>query len=112
MSTPPARIPEADWLSWPPEARQFILVQPQEIEQLRSQLTALASELAQLRERIGRSSRHSCKPPSSDGPGFKPPERRKGSGRKRGGQPGHPGSRPELLPIERVAEMVDHHPDV
>jgi hypothetical protein len=46
MSTPPAGIPEADWLTWPPEARAFILAQQQEIEQLRSQLTALASELA------------------------------------------------------------------
>jgi hypothetical protein len=79
-------------------------------EQLRSQLTALATERASLRERIGRSSRNSSKPPSSDGPGFKPPERRKGSGRKRGGQPGHPGSGPELLPIERVDEVVEHHP--
>ncbi|MCT0224817.1 IS66 family transposase zinc-finger binding domain-containing protein, partial [Synechococcus sp. CS-1328] len=39
-----------------------------------------------------------------------PPERRKGSGRKRGGQPGHPGSGPELLPIERVDEVLEHHP--
>ncbi|MFM9089242.1 MAG: DUF6444 domain-containing protein, partial [Cyanobium sp.] len=74
-------------------------------------LTALATELASLRERIGRSSRNSSKPPSSDGPGFKPLERRKGSGRKRVGQPGHPGSGPELLPIERVDEVVEHHPD-
>jgi transposase len=92
MSSPPAGIPDADWLLWPPEARAFILAQQQEIEQLRSQLTALATELAGLRERIGRSSRNSSKPPSSDGPGFKPPARRKGSGRKRGGQPRHPGS--------------------
>ena len=111
MSTPPAGIPDADWLLWPPEARQFILAQQQEIEQLRSQLGALATELASLREQIGRSSRNSSKPPSSDGPGFKPPARRKGSGRKRGGQPGHPGSGPELLPIERVDEVVEHHPD-
>jgi transposase len=90
MSSPPAGIPDADWLLWPPEARAFILAQQQEIEQLRSQLAALATELARLRERIGRSSRNSSKPPSSDGLGFKPPERRKGSGRKRGGQPGHP----------------------
>jgi transposase len=83
----------------------------QENEKLRVQLTALATELASLRERIGRSSRNSSKPPSSDGPGFKPPERRKGSGRKRGGQSGHPGSGPELLPIERVDEVVEHHPD-
>jgi transposase len=70
----------------------LILVQQEEIEQLRTQLTALATELASLRERIGRSSRNSSKPTTSHGPGFKPPERRKGSGRKRGGQPGHPGS--------------------
>jgi len=37
--------------------------------------------LERLRQRIGRSSRNSSKSPSSDGPGFKPPERRKGSGR-------------------------------
>ena len=111
MSTPAAGIPEADWLSWLPEARQFTLAQQKEIQalrqendKLRSQLTGLATELAQLRERIGRSSRNSSKPLSSDGPGFKPPERRKGSGRKRGGQPGHPGSGPEPLPIERVDE--------
>jgi transposase len=118
MSPPPAGIPEADWLATPASVRTLILAQQQEIQalrqendELRSQLTALASELAQLRERIGRSSRNSSKPPSSDGPGFKPPERRKGSGRKRGGQLGHPGSGPELLPFERVDEVVEHHPD-
>ena len=111
MSSPPAGISEADWDTWPAGARELILSQHEEIELLRSQLTALATELASLRERIGRSSRNSSKPPSSDGLGFKPPERRKGSGRNRGGQPGHPGSGPELLPIERVDEVVDHHPD-
>ena len=111
MGAPPAGISEADWLTWTAGARTFILAQQEEIEQLRAQLTALATELANLRERIGRSSRNSSKPPSSDGPGFKPPERRKGSGRKRGGQPGHPGAGPELLPMERVDEVVEHHPD-
>ena len=112
MNTPPAGIPEADWLSWPADARSFIVAQKEEIERLRSQLTTLAAELASLREKIGRSSRNSSKPPSSDGPdGFKPSERRKSSGRKRGGQPGHPGSGPKLLPIERVNKVVEHHPD-
>ena len=118
MGTPPAGISEADWLATPTSVRALILAQQEEIQALkqenqllRSQLAALATELASLRERIGRSSRNSSKPPSSDGPGFKPPERRKGSGRKRGGQPGHPGSGPELLPIERVDEVVEHHPD-
>ncbi|CAK6688803.1 IS66 family transposase ISCysp4 [Synechococcus sp. CBW1107] len=117
MTTPPAGISEADWAATPVGVKAGFLElvsqcqrQQQEIEQLRIQLTALATELAHLRERIGRSSRNSSKPPSSDGQGFKPPERRKGSVRKRGGQPGHPGSGPELLPIERVDEVVEHHP--
>ena len=121
MSTPPAGIPEADWLATPASLRTLILAQQQEIQslrkendELRSQLTALATELASLREQIGRSSRssrNSSNPPSSDGPGFKPPARPKGSGRKRGGLSGHPGSGPELLPIERVDAVVEHHPD-
>ena len=105
-----AGIPEADWLESPASVGALINAQHQEIELLRGQLTSLATELENLRERIGRSSRNSSKPPSSDGLGFKPPERRKGSGRKRDGKQGHPGSGPELLPIERVDEVVDHYP--
>jgi len=125
MTSQPSGISEADWLSWPAGARGFILAQQQEIraqredlqvlrqgnEQMRQQLTALAAELASLRERIGRNSRNSSKPPSSDRQGFKPPLKRKGSGRKRGGQPGHPGSGPELLPVERCESAHDHVPD-
>lgn len=108
MSSSPAGIPETDWLATRTSVRTLILVQQQEIQalrqvndELRSQPTSLATELASLRERIERSSRNSSKPP----------ERWKGSGRKRGGQPGHPGSGPELLPIERVDEVVEHHPN-
>jgi transposase len=111
MTAPPAGISEADWLATPSAVRGLILAQQEEIQQLRAQVCAMATELASLRERIGRTSRNSSKPPSTNGPGFKPPERRKGSGRKRGGQPGHPGNGPELLPIERVDEVVEHHPD-
>jgi transposase len=111
MTAPPDGISEVEWLSWPPSARAIILAQQEEIELLRGQLSSMATDLVNLRERIGRSSRNSSKPPSSDSQGFKPPERRQGSGRKRGGQPGHPGSGPELLPIERVDEVVEHHPE-
>jgi hypothetical protein len=59
MSTPPAGISEAAWASWPDGARRLILAQQLENDELRDQLTALATELASLRERIGRSSRNS-----------------------------------------------------
>ena len=95
MSTPPSGISEAAWLAWPTSARFLILPQQQEIqvlreenEQLRAQLTALATELASLRERIGRTSRNSSKPPSSDGQGFNPPERCRG--RAQAGRPAGP----------------------
>ncbi|MFN9692439.1 MAG: IS66 family transposase, partial [Synechococcaceae cyanobacterium] len=61
---------------------------------------------------MGRSSRNSSKPPASDGRGFKPPakEKSKGTGRKRGGQDGHPGASRNLLPTEQCAEVIPHFP--
>jgi hypothetical protein len=57
MSATPAGISEADWQATPTAVRAFILdqqaelqAQQQEIEQLRGQLAALATELASLRE--------------------------------------------------------------
>jgi transposase len=113
MSAPPAGISEADWAVTPVSVQEIVgqvQAQQEEIEQLRAQLTALATELAELRERIGRNSRNSSKSPSSNGPGFQSTPRRKASGRKRGGQQGHPGAGPELLPVERCDAVEDHHP--
>jgi len=69
MISAPAGISEADWQATPTAVRAFILnqqaelrAQQQEIEQLRGQLAGLATELASLREQIGRSSRNSSKP--------------------------------------------------
>ena len=90
MAAPISCFGDADWLSWPADAREFVLIQQEQIDQHRMQLTSLATELANLRERIGRSSRNSSKSPPCDGLGFKPPE---------------------LLPIELVDEVVEHHPD-
>jgi hypothetical protein len=66
MSTHPAGIPETVWLSCTAGAQELILAQQREIQalwrendELRLQLTVLATELAQLQERIGRSSRNS-----------------------------------------------------
>jgi anti-sigma factor RsiW len=62
--------------------------------QLRVMVEALQAQVAELTARLGQTSRNSSKPPSSDSPFAKPAPKslRRTSGRKPGGQPGHPGS--------------------
>jgi transposase len=65
----------------------------------------LEAEVAELKRQLGQNSRNSSKPPSSDSPFTKPAPKslRRKSGRKPGGQPGHPGSTLALVadPHER-----------
>jgi transposase len=75
------------------------------IEQLRAEVAALRAENAELKRRLGMNSTNSSKPPSSDSPFVKPTPKslRRRSGRRPGGQPGHPGSTLALVadPNER-----------
>lgn len=70
----------------------------------------LELEVAELRERLGRNSQNSSKPPSSDPPKASPSVQAKTGKAKRGGQPGHRGKRRQLLPVERVDHVVDLRP--
>ena len=113
MGGAPAGIPQDVWEASHPLMRELVLEQARRIEELTVQLNALASRVAQLEEQKGRSSRNSSKPPSSDGKGFRSTggeEKSKGTGRKRGGQQGHPGAGRELLPTEQCQEVIIHHP--
>ncbi|MFY0525202.1 IS66 family transposase [Archangium gephyra] len=80
-----------------------------EVAELKKQLAEALATIAGLRARLGQNSRNSNKPPSSDGPAVKR-ERKEPSGRKPGGQPGHKGHRRELLPPEKVDEVVAVQP--
>jgi len=71
----------------------------------------LEARVAELERRLNRSSRNSSLPPSQDPPSVPPRPCGKGSGRRRGGQPGHEGRHRRLLPPERVDEVIDHWPD-
>jgi transposase len=71
----------------------------------------LEARVAELERRLKRSSRNSSLPPSQDPPSAPPRPRRPGSGRKRGGQPGHEGRHRRLLPPERVDEVIEHWPE-
>ena len=71
----------------------------------------LEARVGELERRLSRSSRNSSLPPSQDPPSAPPQPRGQGSGRKRGGQPGHEGRYRRLLAPELVDEIVEHWPD-
>jgi transposase len=74
-----------------------------------AQLDALTQRVKLLEERLGLNSTNSHKPPSSDGPSVHKPKKSP-SGRKQGAQPGHPGKARELVPAERIDEVVELRP--
>jgi transposase len=63
-------------------------------DELAALVVALRAEVAELKRQLGQNSSNSSKPPSSDSPFTKPAPKslRRRSGRKPGGQAGHPGS--------------------
>jgi transposase len=84
-----------------------------QVATLTAQVTALTKQVAELVEKLGRNSRNSHLPPSSDPPGMGG-QGGKGKAsqgtRKRGGQPGHGGARRTLLPPDEVDAVVDLFP--
>lgn len=78
-----------------------------------AQIAELKALVAKLAEQVGRNSKNSHLPPSSDGPGTGAKGKRRGkSGRKRGGQKGHRGHHRSLLPPELVDAFIDLFPPV
>jgi transposase len=75
-----------------------------------ARIATLEAQNAELRRRLGQSSANSSRPPSSDSPFGKPsPKSLRGkSGRKPGGQQGHPGS--TLTQVADPDERLRHEP--
>lgn len=70
----------------------------------------LQAELHELRSQLNRNSSNSSSPPSVDPPGAPKPVIKSPTGRKPGGQPGHPGHHRRRLPPERVNTIVPYVP--
>jgi transposase len=81
-----------------------------QIELLVSERQGLLARIAELERRLGLNSSNSGKPPSSDG--LKKPPRvsslREPSGKKTGGQKGHPGE--TLRQVAKPDATIDHYP--
>ena len=80
------------------------------VSELRSVVEVLRAEVAELRRQLGQNSRNSSKPPSSDSPFIRPEPKsfRRRSGRRPGGQPGHPGT--TLALVANPNERKRHEP--
>lgn len=83
-----------------------------ELESVVRQLGGKVDELeAKLQELRGRSSRNSSTPPSADPPDAPKPPPKPRSGRKPGGQAGHPAQTRTRLPAELVTRVVNLVPE-
>lgn len=80
---------------------------------LEGEVLRLRQELRELKDRLALTSRNSGKPPSTDGlakPAPKPRSLRVRSGRKPGGQPGHPGR--SLQPVAEPEHTLVHRLEI
>ena len=81
-----------------------------ELLPLQEQLAQANARIKELEERLGKDSRTSNKPPSSDGLGRLPRSARRPSGKSPGGQSGHAGH--TLAMVEQPDDVVRHRPQV
>lgn len=92
------------------ELAALVVSQAGTIARLQADVAELRAEVVELKRQLGRNSRNSSQPPSSDSPFVKPaPKSLRGkSGRKPGGQAGHQGS--TLSMVTDPDEVVVHEP--
>lgn len=105
-----AAISPEEWEQVPPSVLKLI-------EELVGRVARLEQEMAQLRtendlqkEQLARTSENSSQPPSKNPQGFKP-NRKEATGKKKGGQIGHPGHERKLYPVEMCKDVIDHYPE-
>jgi transposase len=72
------------------------------VEAQKRTIAELGARVRELEARLGQRSGNSSRPPSSDPPGSPPPALPKRTGRRRGGQPGHPKHDRPLVPPGKV----------
>ena len=81
------------------------------VQEQDARIAALEAQLAELKARLEQDSQNSSRPPSSDPPWqSRPPRTGSGSGRKGGGQRGHPGRTRRRVAEEDLTASHDYFP--
>jgi transposase len=101
VMSPPVTAKEL--AAMPPEFR--VLLQAV-IDHYEKQIAALEAEVAALKK----TPRNSSLPPSTEHPHAKPAPQKEKSGKKQGGQPGHPKHVRSLIPTEQCQKIVTLKP--
>src|SRR6516165_2216833 len=91
----------------PPEAQAIIRLLLARIAEQDRRIAALEAEVAAIKK----TPRNSSLPPSIEHPHAKPAPQREKSGKKAGGQPGHPKHERTLIPTEQCQAVVPVIPD-
>lgn len=99
---------QIDWKKSCLEWKEKCLEWERRYYDLLKRFEALEAEVKQLREQLATNSKNSSKPPSQDP--FRSKRASKPSGRKQGGQPGHPGHHRSVVSPDQVAKTVDLFP--
>lgn len=87
---------------------EMIARQPPEAQAI---IRILLAKIAVLEARLNQTPRNSSLPPSTEHPHAKPAPPTKPSGRRRGGQPGHPKHERALIPVEECDDVVVMKPE-
>lgn len=103
--------------SLPPMVQAYVAFLEREMTILREQVTRLHTAVATVQGRLAdvqaRAQQHSgnsSQPPSADPPSAPARPKQPASGRKRGGQKGHPGHTRIQLSSDTITEIVTHRP--
>jgi hypothetical protein len=107
---PPPGISDQDWKATPTSVQTAVYTLLRVVDELRQAIAQSQKRISQLEEQVGKNSRNSSMPPSSDPLNIKKPPPKVKEKRKPGGQPGHVGHDRPLKPPEEVDHFVVSKP--
>ncbi|MBK8129167.1 MAG: hypothetical protein IPK53_09680 [bacterium] len=107
---PPPGISDQDWKATPTSVQTAVYMLLRVVDELQQAVAQSQKRISQLEEQVGKNSRNSSMPPSSNPLNMKKPPAKVKEKRKAGGQPGHVGHDRPLKPPEEVDHFVVSKP--